>query len=231
MKFTLITLASVAAVLGIITYFALFSGPQIIQPNQTSSTAQNYPQVAPSSTRATSSAFAGGGGLNGGNSSATGTSSGAGGASSSSSQVYQTTFFAPYPITWSEGQPQLAIMGAMLQADQLVLSVNIQMGPTAQCVPVNLRLITDEQGDMQAPSAPAAPNFPLAADGTCQGDAETSYNESVTFTVNPATGAGTGAAAATAPWLFSTGDPANGFFEIATTTAGGLQVTVPQKNG
>ena len=224
MKFTLITLVSVAAVLGIITYFALFSGPQIIQPNQAS---QNS-QVAQTSTQATgsvrstatSSAFLTGDGLNGNGTNST---------STSDTSSYQTTFSAPYPITWSEGQPQLAIMAAVLQTDQLILSVNIQMGPAAQCVPVNLRLITDEQGDMQAPSAPAAPNFPLAADGTCQGDAETAYSESVSFTVP--SGAAANGSDAGGPWLFSTGDPANGFFEVATTTAGGLQITVPQKNG
>ena len=220
MKFTLITLASVAGVLAIITYFALFSGPQIIQPNQTSQNSQatqtSTQATSSVNSQATSSAFLGGGGLNSAGAGGTGAAS-----ASSSQQVYQTTFSAPYPITWSQGQPQLAIMGATLQADQLILSINIQMGNTAQCVPVNLRLITDEQGDMLAPSAPAAPNFPLAPDGTCQGDAETAYNESVTFTVN----------LSNTPFLFSTGDPANGFFEIATTTANGLQVTVPQKNG
>lgn len=212
MKFTLITLASLAVVLGIITYFSLFFGPQIVQPNQiaqNSQAAQNSPQsTSTASSTATSSAFLGGGGAG----STTDTSS---------PQVYQTTLTAPYPITWTEGQPQLAIMGATLQDDQLVLNVNIQMGAVAQCVPINLRLITDEQGNMLAPNAPATQNFPLAPDGTCQGNPQSAYSENVTFTVNTAN----------TPFLFSTGDPANAFFEIATTSAGGLQVIVPQKNG
>lgn len=219
MKLAFIILASLAVLLGFITYFALFSGPQIVQPNQP---AQNYAPVAPTSTQATasssatSSAFVNGSGNNDGSN---GTSNqGNGGANQT---VYQTMFSAPYPVTWTEGQPQLSIIGATMQDHQLVLSVNVQMGPAAQCVPVNLRLIADEQGDMQAPTAPATPNFPLAPDGTCQGDAETAYNESVTFTVDPAN----------LPFLFSTGDSANAFFEISTTTSNGLKVDVPQKNG
>ncbi len=218
MKLAFIVLISLAVVLGFITYFALFSGPQYVQPAETAQNTQVAPisiQPAASTTSSSMSAFIGGTSSNVG-------ASGIGIDNASASPVYQTMFSAPYPITWSEGEPQLSIMGATLQANQLILSVNIQMGQTAQCVPVNLRLITDEEGDMQAPDAPASPNFPLAPDGTCQGDSETAYSESVTFTINAST---------SMPFLLSTGDPANGFFEIATTTGNGLQVDVPQKNG
>jgi len=220
----LIISVSLAVLLGVVVYFALFSGPQLVQPMQT---AQNAPpQVFPTSTAAiatssmaasssaTSSAFAN----DGGSATNPNASSSAG---SFSQSVYQTMFSQPYPITWSEGQPQLSVMGGTLQANQLILSINIQLGSSSQCVPINLRLITDEQGDMVSPTAPAMANFPLAADGTCQGEAGTAYNESVTFTVDPLN----------APFLFSTGDPANGFFEISTTTDNGIKIDVPQKSG
>jgi hypothetical protein len=211
MKAALIILVSLAVVLGIITYFALFSGPQIVQPIQTAQNQTSTQTASATASTATTSAFIGGA------SSSNAVTAG----SSTTSGIYQTMFAPPYPITWTEGQPQLAIMGGTLRDDQLTLSVNIQMGTTPQCVPINLRLITDEQGDMAAPNTPASPNFPLAPDGTCEGDSETSYSESVTFTVNPAS----------MPFLFSTGDPANAFFEISTTTDNGLRVDVPQKNG
>ncbi|MDE2019346.1 MAG: hypothetical protein KGJ13_03290 [Patescibacteria group bacterium] len=207
----LIVLGALALILGFITYFALFSGPQYIQPSQT---AQNNSQIATSSPQASSTASST-------IASAASSSSPSSAGSGQPQTAYQSIFQPPYPAAWVEGQQQLGIMSAMLQENQLVLGVNIQMGPSGQCVPINLRLITDENGDMAAPTAPASTNFPLAPDGTCQGDANTAYNESVTFTVDPAS----------APFLISTGDSANTFFEVSTTTDGEMQVQVPQKQG
>jgi hypothetical protein len=114
------------------------------------------------------------------------------------------------------------VTGATLQGNQLTLGISLQLGADAQCIPINLRMVTDESGDMAAPNSPATANFPLASDGTCMGAVNGTYpGQSVIFSVDPTT----------APFLFTTGAPSNIFFEISTTTGNGLQVGIPQQSG
>ena len=213
MKITIIVLASLAVVLGIVAYFAVFSGSELIVPNPaggTQSSAQGGTGTSTPLTFISSS------------SSTSADSSSSATSTAVSNQIYQMTFSAPYPVTWNEGQPQFAVTGITLQGNQLSIAVNVQTGASAQCVPVNLRLITDEQGDMAAPSAPNSPNFPLAADGTCTAAANTSYpNQVVMFEVDPAQ----------TPFLVTTGGTSNVFFEVTTSTDNGLQIIVPQSSG
>ena len=39
--------------------------------------------------------------------------------------------------------------------------VNVTMGDIPQCVPINIRLISDEEGDMVAPDSPSLDEFPF----------------------------------------------------------------------
>jgi len=195
-------LVCVVIVLGITAYIVIFgAGTQVVQPQNTgvvaSSTAVAF--VFPSSTASSSLTGVGGS------------------ASSSASSI----FSSPYPVSWSEGQSQFAISGATLSGNNLTLMVNVTVGDIPQCVPINLRLISDELGDMVAPTSPTQTNFPLST-STCEGTPNTLYpSEPLTFTVDPAN----------MPFLFLTGGASNIYFEVATTTDGGLDVAIPQQSG
>jgi hypothetical protein len=99
--------------------------------------------------------------------------------------------------------------------------VNVTLGTLPECVPINVRLISDEQGDTAAPDSPNQTNFPLST-STCEGDANAVYpNQPLTFTVDPAN----------QPFLFMTGGTSNIYFEVSTTTTGGIDAALPQQSG
>ena len=203
-------MACIVIVLGVTTYFVIFgTGTQLIQPTNTaSSTSSSIATfVFPSSTA--SSSFLGLGSATSSN--ASGTMSG----------PFSSNFSAPYPVIWSEGQSSFAISGATLTGNELTLLINVAVGGIPQCVPINLRLISDEEGDMAAPTSPIQTNFPLST-STCEGASNTTYpSEPLTFTVDPAN----------TPFLFLTGGTSNVYFEVTPTTDGGLDVAIPQQSG
>lgn len=196
-------LVCVAIVLGIITYVVIFgAGTQVVQPNS--------PAASPSSS-AVSFIFP----------SSTASSSALGNASGTVFGAFSSNFAPPYPVMWSEGQSSFAISGGTLAGNELTLLVNVTVGAIPQCVPVNLRLISDEQGDMAAPTSPNDTNFQLGT-STCEGTPNTTYpGEPLTFTVDPAN----------TPFLLMTGGNSNIYFEVTTTTTGGLDVAIPQQSG
>ena len=133
--------------------------------------------------------------------------------------VYDTDYAVPYPVTWSESGATISVMGASLQGNQLTLKLAIAMGNTTQCIPLNVRLLTDEQGDL---AAPVTPGFTFPESGGCQGAPGATYtDQQAVFTVGPTA----------LPFFFTTGGTSNIFFQIATTSYGGLDVSVPQKSG
>ena len=209
LKIVLGVLVCIAVVLGIVAYFMIFgTGTHVIQPGSTG-TAENSSTttvfVFPSSTTPTS--------LTEGNASSS--------ASSTSFGTFSSNFPAPYSVAWSEGQSEFAIAGASLTGNELTLLVNVTMGDLPQCIPINVRLISDEEGDMVAPTSPSAINFPLSTT-TCEGTPNTIYpNEPLTFTVDPTN----------MPLLLTTGGTSNVYFEVSTTTDGGLDVALPQQSG
>jgi hypothetical protein len=208
LKIILGVLAVIALVLGVTVYFIIFgTGTNVIQPNiATTTPAENSSSVAfvfPPTFPTSSSASA--------PSSTSATSTG----------PFLSNFSAPYPVSWSEGQSQFAISGASLSGDELTLLVNVTMGDLPQCVPINIRLISDEEGDMIAPASPSATNFPLSTT-TCEGTPNTVYpNQPLTFTVDPTN----------MPFLLVTGGTSNIYFEVTTTTDNGLDVALPEQSG
>lgn len=201
-------LVCIAVILGITAYIVIFgAGTQVIQPqNVSESTSSSATSVAtfilPSSTASSSLTM----GV---------------GVSTTTFESFSSTFSSPYPVAWSEGQSSFAISGATLTGNELTLMVNVTLGDIPQCVPVNVRLISDEEGDMVAPTSPAGTNFPLNT-STCEGTSNTLYpSEPLTFTVDPTN----------APFLFLTGGTSNIYFEVTTTTDGGLDVAIPQNSG
>ncbi len=136
-----------------------------------------------------------------------------------SQSIYASDYAIPYPLSWAESDASISIMGATLQGNQLTLNLAIAMGNIAQCIPLNIRMLQDEQGDL---AAPITPQFTFPESGACTGAPGATYtDQQVVFTVDPTM----------FPLFLTTGGASNIFFQIATTTAGGLTVNVPQKSG
>ncbi len=200
----LIVLGCLAVVLGITAYIVIFgAGTQVVQPQTAEqATSSTGTFTFPSSTAASSTQ----------NTSTT--------PATTTFQTFASNFASP-SVTWTEGQSSFAISGATLAGNELTLMVNVTLGDIPQCVPINLRFISDEQGDMIAPASPTETNFALGT-STCEGTPNTLYpGEPLTFTVDPTN----------APFLFLTGGTSNVYFEVSTTTTGGIDVAIPQQAG
>ena len=203
MKTTLIFLTSLAGILIIFAYFAVFGPPtgsyQVNGAGTTSGIPSN-PWIVSSSIMAMSGTPEG--------------SSPASGGGGSFASTFPTS-----PLTWPEGQSKISITGVSLQGSQMAFTLSVLTGGALECVPLNLRLVADEAGDLDPPT-PASLSFPDS--GNCNGAPGKIYaNLTATFTVDPTA----------LPLLFTTGGSSNIFFEIATTTANGLEVDFPGTSG
>jgi hypothetical protein len=217
LKTTLIFLTVLAVILGVFSFFAVFgnsSGTYAItpSPSDASSTGFNIPSssiaLASSTMDDTSSSFAGSSSDIFANASGTATST----------DFYGSAFPTP-ALSWTDGGATFDITAVALQGTQLSFTFTIQMGASPACVPLDLRLVADESGDLQGP---ATPSFSFPDSGNCNGAANEMYtNQTVNFTVDPAN----------LPFLFTTGGPANIFFEVVTTTANGLNIDLPSTAG
>jgi hypothetical protein len=95
------------------------------------------------------------------------------------------------------------------------LQLQISMGPVAECVPLNIKIVTDENGDM---APPVSPQFNFPDSGTCTGTAgETYTDQQVVFSVDPTA----------LPLILNTGGVSNILFEVDTTPEGGLTIELP----
>jgi hypothetical protein len=212
LKNILITLSIVAAVLILITFYVVFYGgngtyviSSALGPNAdifATSTALPAGGTASSTTSSTLAI-----------SSDTATSSlGAGGAIS-------TQIGAP-PIAWTQGSEAMSVTGAAVAGSQLTLGVQVAMGSVSECVPLNLRMIADEQGDL---SPPITPQFTFPDTGTCNGTPGETYSaQPVVFTLaNPGA----------FPVILTTGGTANILFEVDQNPDGSLTVQLPPTSG
>lgn len=212
MKRALIIVTSVAVVLGIIAFFVVFYGGGnyvVSSPLPNDSTYSSSTVATASSTASSTLANA--------SSSASSTDDGLGGASSTLAQYAST--FDQSPITWMEGGETISITGANLNGSQFTLTLAIQMGSVAECVPLNVRLVADEEGDL---TAPLTTEFSFPDTGTCEGTPGVTYNnQQIVFNVDPTT----------LPLIFTTGGTSNDFFEVSTTPQGGITITPPPTSG
>jgi len=136
-----------------------------------------------------------------------------------SQSIYNTDYAIPYPVTWTESGAGISVMGASLQGNQLTLKLAVAMGNVEQCIPLNIRLLVNEQGDL---APPVTPQFTFPESGACEGAPGATYtDQQVVFDVDPTI----------SPLFFTTGGASNVFFQISTTTYGGLNVSVLQKSG
>jgi len=217
MRTALIILWAAAIVLSIVAFIVVFypsgSYQPVVEEGPGTVSFSNLPTSTPTSSLANA---------------ASGTAlSGAAAASSSSLSslpigTFGSNYTSPYPITWNDGGASFAVTGAVWNGNQLALSLSIQMGPSPACVPIDLRLVANESGALQAPSSPAGPNFIFPDTQTCNGSPEATYSQTVTFTIDPSI-----------PWplLLTTGGAANTFFNIATSTSGGVDIALPGNSG
>ncbi len=200
MRNILIVLGITAAVLGVITYFVVFqsSGSYVI----TGSSVPSIPAAGTSVTIATTTP-------------ATPTSS----AFVDIPPKFATQFSSP-PVTWKEGNDVLSVTGAALTATQLTLKVTVAMGNAGECVPVNIRLVSNESGTL---TPPQTANFSFPVTGNCNGAGGGVYKDQpVVFTLDPSSAF---------PLLITTGGISNTYFEVSTTTTGGIDIELPSSSG
>jgi hypothetical protein len=127
--------------------------------------------------------------------------------------------YSQSPMTWAEGDETLSVTGATLSGSQFTLKLTIQMGSVAECVPMNLRLVADENGDLVAP---LTTQFAFPDSGTCQGTPGAMYSDQeIVFAVDPNS----------LPLVFTTGGTSNKFFELSTTPQGGITIAPPPTSG
>lgn len=210
-KTTLVVLSAIALALGILTAIVVFypTGsyqPVIIQNVGTTTSFSNFTSTNASGT-------------------ASGTAMGSATSTASSTATttagqFASSYASPYPVNWSDGGAAFSITGAQSTGNQITLLLEIQTGAATACVPMDLRLVTDEEGDLQAPDTA---QFMFPDTGGCQGKPNATYdNQAVTFTLS---------ASATSPFLFTTGGASSTFFEAATNTAGGVDIALPSQSG
>jgi hypothetical protein len=208
MKTTLIFLVSLAVILAIFAYFAVFgppTGSYAVSPIGNSSDTQIVSSSLLGEITSTSSIL----------SMATGTTMNAG---VSSSATFGSSFATP-ALAWPEGQSKIEITAASLEGSQMTLMLTVQIGASPECVPLNIRLVADEEGDLNPPN-PASFSFPDS--GNCNGTPNQTYaNQTAIFTVDPTM----------LPFLFTTGGISNIFFEVVTTTNNGLNIILPGTSG
>jgi len=92
------------------------------------------------------------------------------------------------------------------------------MGSITECAPLNLRLVADDSGSFTPPDN----NFAFPESGSCKGAPGATYGaQPIIFTVD----------SATFPLLFTTGGGSNTFFQVSTTTFGGVNIMIPGNAG
>lgn len=212
LKNLLITLSSIAGVLGLITFYVVFyanTGTYVVNSDGSSSAVFSTSTIDLSSSTTSST-------LSLASSSASSSNDGAG--TSTSSAQFSSNYSTP-PISWTQGNEAMYVTNATLSGTQLTLQLQITMGTVAECVPLNLKIITDESGNL---ASPVTPQFTFPDSGTCAGTpGETYSGQQVVFSVDPTV----------LPLILTTGGSSNVLFEINTTQNGGLTIQLPPRAG
>lgn len=206
LKIILITLSCIALAFFIVTFYVVFysgSGTYVVSSDTgpdagifSTSTGGAGVSTTASSTASSSPALA--------------SSSSPGGGASSTESGGGTQ------ITWTQGSETMTITGAMVSGSQLTLGVQVAMGSASECVPLNLRMIADEQGDL---APPITQQFTFPDTGTCTGTAGETYSaQPVVFTLPTPT---------TFPLILTTGGTANILFEVVQSPDGSVSVQLP----
>jgi hypothetical protein len=206
LKTTLITLSCIAGLLIVITFYVVFygaGGTYVV--SSFGSDAGIF---------ATSTGVQAGGAASSTTSSTLALASSSGDSDTSSSLSSASLDAAP--VTWTQGNETLSVINAAVSGSQLTLGVQVTMDSVAECVPLTLRMIADEQGDL---SPPITQQFTFPDTGTCNGTPGETYSaQPVVFALSDP---------ATFPILLTTGGTANILFEVAQNPDGSLNVQLP----
>lgn len=129
-------------------------------------------------------------------------------ATSSASLKKEAQFTAPYSLSWKDSGVAFTLTGIAIDATTLTLRFKVTMPNYSTCVPLHLRRLIDESGDLMAP---LALEFSFPGTGNCTGSAQMTYeNQEVVFAVRPDN----------APFTFTTGGTANIFFIVSLSETG-----------
>jgi hypothetical protein len=212
LKTVLITLSIIAGVLVVITFYVVFysgGGTYVV-----SSTLSPNAGIFSTSTPAESSSTASGAGATSTLAFASGTASSSEGTSGELSAQGNGT-----AVTWTQGNETMSIANAAITGVQLTLGVQVTMGSIGECVPLNLRLIADEEGNL---SPPITSQFTFPDTGTCNGTPGETYSaQPIVFTL---------ADPSALPILLTTGGAANILFEVVQDPNGNLMVQLPPQS-
>lgn len=214
LKTILITLSSIAGLFIIITFYVVFyssGGIYAVSSNLSAdsgifgtgtNTGSSTTGESASSTASSTLALA--------------SSSNNSNASSSLSSNGSSTVSGETPITWTQGNETLSVVNAAVSGSQLTLGVQVVMGSVSECVPLTIRMIADEQGDL---SPPITQQFTFPDTGTCNGTQGETYSaQPIVFALpDPAT----------FPILLTTGGAANTLFEVVQNADGSVSVQLP----
>jgi hypothetical protein len=204
LKTILITFSCIAGLLIVITFYVIFygGGGTYVVSSDLGSDAGIF---------ATSTATQAGG-----TASSTTSSTLALASSSASSTTSSSLSSAESPIAWTQGNETLSVINASVSGSQLTLGVQVTMDSVAECVPLTLRMIADEQGDL---SPPITSQFTFPDTGTCNGTPGETYSaQPIVFTLNDPT---------TFPIILTTGGTANALFEVIQNPDDSLSVQLP----
>jgi uncharacterized protein (UPF0333 family) len=205
LKTTLITLSSIAALLIVVTFYVVFysSGGTYVVSSGLGSDAGIF---ATSTNIATSEVA----------SSTTSSTLALASSSASSTASSSLSSIGEPSVTWTQGNETLSVVDASISGSQLTLGVQVTMGSVAECVPLTLRMVADEQGDL---SPPITSQFTFPDTGTCNGTPGETYSaQPIVFTLNTPV---------TFPILLTTGGTANTLFEVMQNPDGSVSVQLP----
>lgn len=204
MKITLIVLWVAALVLGVIMLIVVFypTGSYKLTVNKRPVASSSPPSSLPTSTPSSTSA-----------SQTTGTAPLPPG-------TFASEYAFPYSVVWTESRATLSLTGASFQGNKITFKLAIKTGRTYECIQMNLRLVSDELGNLETPDTQ---QFMFPDSGGCGSTPNKSYpDQAVVFTIDPGV---------PSPFLFTTGGASDVFFQVATTSANGIEITLPSQSG
>jgi hypothetical protein len=205
LKTVLVTLCCVAVALGLVTFYVVFysgGGTYVVSsalgPDAGIFATSTPPPATADSTPSSTLALA------------------SSSASSTTSSTLPSTQIGAAPVAWTQGNETLSVTDATVSGSQLTLGVQVAMGSVSECVPLNMRMIADEQGDL---SPPITPQFTFPDTGTCNGTPGETYSaQPIVFTLDTPF---------TFPIILTTGGTANVLFEVVQNSDGSLTVQLP----
>lgn len=145
LKTILIVLSAAALALVVLTAFVVFYPSGSYAPVVVQNEGATFSNLSSSTVSSTTSLFI--------------PSSTALSSTTTTAAEFSSDYSAPYPVAWKEGGEQFSVISAALQEGQLTITLAIQMGAVSECVPVNMRLVTDESGTLAPPISPATSAF------------------------------------------------------------------------